>query len=72
MARELMAHSVDSHAIPTSVSVGHPDMRCQSPAPSSPFAPRHAEKSESRSLSVTVLQSVFHGVAGSTGVGHLY
>lgn len=62
---------VANQAIPTSLLVGQPDMRCQRPAPSSPFCPRHEEKSESRSLSVTVLQSTFHGVAGSAWVGQL-
>ena len=44
--------SVASHAIPTSEPVGQPLIRCQRPAPSSPFLPRQSEKIERRSFSV--------------------
>ena len=44
--------SVASQAMPTSEPVGQPLIRCQRPAPSSPFLPRQSEKIERRSLSV--------------------
>jgi hypothetical protein len=69
----LIWHSVPSHAIPTSEPVGQLLIRCQSPAPSLPFAPRHREKSDRRASRSTfgVLQLTFHGTAGSATVGHL-
>lgn len=66
-------HSVPSHAIPTWEPVGQLLIKCQSPAPSLPFAPRHWEKSERRLSKSTfgVLQLTFQGTAGSAVVGHL-
>lgn len=65
-------HKVPSHAIPTSVPVGHPLMRCHRPAPSVPFWPRQSENSDRRSFKVTLVwQGMFHGVAGSAWLGHL-
>lgn len=62
-----------SHAIPTSDPVGQLLIRCQSPAPSLPFAPRHWENNESRLFKVTfgVSQLTSHGIAGLAFVGHL-
>ena len=58
-----------SQATPTSWPVGQPDMRWPSPAPSQPeLAPRQREKAESRSLSVSVEQSTFHGSLAVGGV----
>ena len=65
-------YSVANHAMPTSVPVGQPLIRCQRPAPSLPFWPRHWEKSESLSLSVTESEhATFHGTDGSAVLGHL-
>jgi hypothetical protein len=66
-------HSVPSHAIPTSEPVGQLLIKCQSPAPSLPLAPRHCEKSERRSSKLTfgVLQLIFQGKAEFATVGHL-
>ena len=66
-------HSVPSHAIPTWEPVGQLLIRCHSPAPSLPLAPRHWEKSERRLSKSTfgVLQLMFQGTAGSAVVGHL-
>jgi hypothetical protein len=66
-------HSVPSHAIPTWEPVGQLLIKCQSPAPSLPLAPRHWEKSERRLSKSTfgVLQLTFQGTAGSAVVGHL-
>jgi hypothetical protein len=69
----LTRHSVPSHAIPTWEPVGQLLIKCQSPAPSLPLAPRHWEKSERRLSKSTfgVLQLTFQGTVGSTAVGHL-
>ena len=69
----LTRHSVPSHAIPTWEPVGQLLIKCQSPAPSMPLAPRHWEKSERRLSKSTfgVLQLTFQGIAGSAVVGHL-
>lgn len=65
-------HSVMSQAMPTSEPVGHPLIRCQRPALSSPLSPRHCEKIDRRSFNVTLSeQATFHGAAGSAVVGHL-
>lgn len=64
-------HNVPSQATPISVPVGHPVMRCHSPAPSpAPFAPRHAENNERRSSKVVSPQATFQAVAGSGVAGH--
>jgi hypothetical protein len=65
-------HRVESQAIPTSVPVGQPLMRCHKPAPSLPRVPRHCEKIDNRSLRTTVLQSTFQGKEGSATLGHLF
>ena len=64
-------HTVPNHATPTSVPDGQPDIRWYRPLGSiAPFkllnfCPRQAEISERRSLSDTVPQATFHGLAGS-------
>jgi hypothetical protein len=61
-----------SHAMPTSLPVGQFERRCHRPAPSSPSVARHFEKTERRSSSVSaLLQGTFHGLAGSTVLGHV-
>jgi hypothetical protein len=65
-------YSVPSQAMPTSVPVGQSLMRCHRPAPSSPFLPRQAEKSDRRSSRATrLLQSMFHAKLGSAVDGQL-
>lgn len=66
-------YRVPSHAIPTSVPVGQPLMRCQRPALSLLLWPRHAENSDRRSFKVTFAwQARFHGVVGSATLGQLF
>ena len=65
--------SVASHATPTSEPVGQPLMRCQRPAPSLPLSPRHWEKMDSRSLSVTESEhATFQGASDGAELGHLF
>lgn len=66
-----IAHSVPSQAMPTSVPVGQPLIRCHNPVLSFPCLPLQSEKSDRRFSRVTLPQATFQGRVGSVGVGQL-